>query len=65
VAKHSINLGNFIQFQDTSILAKKSQHLECINKEMKEIDLHPDNMNREEDFSLSKSWKPLLQALEE
>jgi hypothetical protein len=30
-----------------------------IHMEVKEIELHPDNMNREESFSLSKSWKPL------
>jgi hypothetical protein len=33
--------------------------------EVTEIELHPDNMNKEEGFSLSQSWKPLLQALEE
>jgi hypothetical protein len=29
-----------------------------------EIELHPENMTRE-DFSLSRSWKPLIQILKE
>jgi len=28
-----------------------------------EIELHPDNINGEKGFSLSKTWKPLLQTL--
>jgi hypothetical protein len=28
-----------------------------------DIELHFDNMNREECFSLSRSWKPLTQSL--
>jgi hypothetical protein len=27
-----------------------------------EMGLHPKNMSREEGFSLSKTWKPLLQT---
>jgi len=28
-----------------------------------EVELHPDNMNREEIFPQRKSWKPLMQSL--
>jgi hypothetical protein len=35
-----------------------------IRKEI-DIELHPDNLNREEGFSLSKAWKLLLQTLTE
>jgi hypothetical protein len=27
--------------------------------------LYPDNMNREEGFSMGRSWKPLIQTLNE
>jgi hypothetical protein len=36
--------------------------MECMVREVIEIELHPGNMNREEGFSLSKSWKPLFQT---
>jgi hypothetical protein len=65
MAEHSINLGHHIQFLDASILAVKSRCMECIIREAIEIELHPDNMNREEGCPLSKSWKLLLQTLKE
>jgi hypothetical protein len=43
-----MNFGHCNQCHDTSTLAKKL-----------EIDLHDDYMNKEEDLSLSRSWKPL------
>jgi hypothetical protein len=39
--------------------------MECIIREATETELHPDNMEKEEVFSLSKSWKLLLQTLKE
>jgi hypothetical protein len=46
--------------QNTSILARKSRHMDWIIRE--EIQLHP-YMNRENGFSLSRSWKPLISTL--
>jgi hypothetical protein len=37
--------------------------LYCIIREATGIELHPNNMNREEGFSPSKFWKPLIQIL--
>jgi len=54
-AEHNSNLGHCIQFNDTSVLAKKPGCMEHIIKEVREIELHPDNLNKEEGFSLSKS----------
>jgi hypothetical protein len=65
VAEHSRNLGHHIQFENTRILAKKSGHMEHIIRDLIEIELLPDNMNREEGFSLSKSLKPPFQTLKE
>jgi hypothetical protein len=58
VAEHSINLDH----QNTSILAKKSRCMDRIIRKAIEIELHP-NINREDGFSLSRSWKPLIRDL--
>jgi len=63
--EHSINLGHHIQFHDTSILAKKYRYMEHLIREAVETELHQDNMNREEGFCLSRSWRPLDQILKE
>jgi predicted GIY-YIG superfamily endonuclease len=56
VAEHSINLSHQIQLHNTSILANKSRYMDQTVREV--IDLHPNNINREDGFSLSRSWKP-------
>jgi hypothetical protein len=65
MAEHSIDLRHLIQIQDTRMLATRSRSMERIIREEKEIVFQPENMNREESFSFSKSWKPLLQTLKE
>jgi hypothetical protein len=64
-AEHSINRGHWIQLQKTSILAKKLRWMDLIIREAIEIELHPNNMNREDGFSLSRAWKPLIRDLKE
>jgi hypothetical protein len=58
--EHSVDLGHHIQFHNTSILASKTQYMDRIIREAIEIELHPDNINREMRFCLSRSWKPLI-----
>jgi len=48
LAEHSINLAHHIQFNYTTSLAKKFRRMECLIREAIEIELHSDNMNREE-----------------
>jgi hypothetical protein len=57
---HSVDLGHRIQFHNTYILATMTQY---IVMEVTETELHPDNMNREMVFHISKSWKPLICSL--
>jgi hypothetical protein len=56
VAEHSVDLGHRILFHCTSILATKSRYMDRIVREAIEIELHPNNMNREMGFCLSSSW---------
>jgi hypothetical protein len=44
---------------------QKRQHVDRILREAIEIELHPDNMNREDSFSVSWAWMPLICDLRE
>jgi predicted GIY-YIG superfamily endonuclease len=63
VAEHSINLDHRIQLHNTTILSTKSRYLDRMIREAIEIELQPNNMNREDGLRLSRSWKPLIHAL--
>jgi hypothetical protein len=64
VAEHSVDLRHRIQFHNTSMLATKTQYMDRIVRETIEIEVHPNNMDREVGFCLSKSWKPLICSLQ-
>jgi hypothetical protein len=59
VADYSISLGHHIQLHNT-ILSTKPRYMDHIIREAIENELHSNNMNREDGFCPSRSWKPLL-----
>jgi hypothetical protein len=52
VAEQTINEGHCINF-DTTVLAKKVGYMDCTVKEATEVQLNPDNFNKDIGFTLS------------
>ena len=63
VAQNSFNHDQVIKLQDTEVLDTKINYMDRLIREAIEIELHPDNINREGGFGLNKTWKPLLHQL--
>jgi hypothetical protein len=63
MTEHSINLGHCFQLQNTTVLSTKSRYMNQMIREAIEIELHPNNLNRENGLHLSQSWKPLIHSV--
>lgn len=60
LAEHSIREDHKIRFDEVEVLARPRGYYNQVRREAVEIIQHPNNLNREDGFRLSRTWLPVL-----
>ena len=53
VAQHALETGHSVDFSNTCRLTRTNGYMDCIIKEANEIQLHPNNINKDGGYILS------------
>jgi hypothetical protein len=64
VAEPLIKTSHSLDFDGTSKLGTATRYKDRLVKEAIEIQLHPDNFNRDDGFNLSHTWRPVMKMLQ-
>jgi hypothetical protein len=51
--------------QEVEVLSTKSGYLDRLIMEAIEVNLHPNNINKEDGLILSGAWKPIIRLVQE
>jgi hypothetical protein len=54
-----------VHVQNSKTPTAKSHYMDCIIREVTEVALHPNSMNKKDGIAMSKSWKPPIYSLKE
>jgi hypothetical protein len=60
LAEHGFNHNHKILLQEFEVLSTKSGYLDSLIMEAIKVNLHPNNINREDGLILSGAWKPII-----
>jgi len=63
LAEHSLEQDHKIMFQNTEVLSRKSGYMERLIMEAIQVELHPENLNRDDGLRLSTAWKPIIKLM--
>ena len=63
LAEHSSKTNHHICLENANIIARVDHYRRRKLVEALEIELHPNNLNRDEGLKLNANWKPLLHML--
>jgi len=60
LSEHNIDTNHQILFDNTTTIATPTSYFPRKYKETTEIQKHPDNLNRDNSYNISKIWEPIL-----
>ena len=63
IAEHCVSQDHTIKFEETKILCHAKGFWDRLTKEAIEIKLEKNNFNRDSGYSISNTWKPVLQKI--